>query len=85
MMRETHFAGPRMRTSTDKCRIRNCVCGARNGRSASRPAPGGRSPATECTEVASSDSSKVNGGRMPGTRRAIIVLPAPGGPTRRRL
>ena len=60
-------------------------CGARNGRSRSRPTPAGSRPHTEWIAVASSASSNVSGGRMPGTRRAIIVLPAPGGPTIRRL
>ena len=39
--------------------------------------------ATECTVVTSSASSKVSGGRIPASRRAIIVLPAPGGPISR--
>ena len=57
--------------------------GERNGRSrASSPAP---SPATLCTRVMSRASAKSGGGRMPGTRRASIVLPAPGGPTMSRL
>ncbi len=40
--------------------------------------PVGSRPATEWMAVASSASSKVSGGRMVATRRAIIVLPAPG-------
>jgi hypothetical protein len=35
--------------------------------------------------VASIASSNDNGGRMPGNRRASIVLPAPGGPIISRL
>ena len=37
-------------------------------------------PAADRTHVASRAASPVNGGRMPGRRRASIVLPAPGGP-----
>src|SRR5215207_8488009 len=58
-------------------------CGARKGRTvASRPFP---IPAALCTWVISSASSKLGGGRMPGRRRASMVLPAPGGPTISRL
>ena len=42
-------------------------------------------PATEWIRVTSSASSSVSGGRRPGSRRASIVLPVPGGPARRRL
>ncbi len=55
-------------------------CGARNGRSSSRPAPCGRTPATLWTLVVSSASSKVSGGRMAASRLASMVLPEPGGP-----
>ena len=47
-----------------------------------RPAAARPPSAPRCT---SSASSKVSGGRMPGSRRASIVLPAPGGPMRSRL
>ena len=57
--------------------------GARNGRVATRP-PVAR-PAAPCTFVISIASAVVGGGRIPGSRRASIVLPAPGGPTIRRL
>ena len=58
-------------------------CGARKGRSvASRPVP---MPAALWTWVISSASSKLGGGRMPGSRRASMVLPAPGGPIISRL
>jgi hypothetical protein len=46
----------------------NVWCCARKGRSVSSPVPGGRSPATECTAVASSASSNVSGRRISGTR-----------------
>ena len=36
----------------------------------------------ELTLVTSSDSSSVSGGRMDGTRRASMVFPEPGGPTK---
>ena len=55
-------------------------CGARNGRDRSSPPPGGSMPATEWIVVTVSASSKESGGRSPGSRRASIVFPAPGGP-----
>ena len=60
-------------------------CGARNGRvvQSARPAPS--SPATLCTLVVSSASSSDIAGRMPGRRRASMVLPDPGGPMSRML
>ena len=42
--------------------------------------PAGSVPATEWMRVTSSASSRVSGGRMPGSRRPSIVLPVPGGP-----
>ena len=42
-------------------------------------------PATECTRVTSSASAKLRGGKIPGNRRANMVLPLPGGPTNTRL
>jgi site-specific DNA recombinase len=60
-------------------------CGARNGRSDSKPAPAGSVPATEWIAVHSSASSNVSGGRIVPTRRASMVLPAPGGPMSNRL
>ena len=42
--------------------------------------PGGSRPATEWMRVTSSASARVSGGRIPGRRRASIVLPVPGGP-----
>src|SRR5918996_344806 len=58
-------------------------CGARNGRwVASFPFP---RPAALCICVTSSASSNVGGGRMPGSRRASMVFPAPGGPIISRL
>ena len=77
--------GRGMRAAADQRRFRHRVV-----RRAKRPhgrqaAPAGSSPATECTVVTSSDSSKVSGGSSPGRRLASIVLPAPGGPTSSRL
>ena len=60
-------------------------CGARNGGTATSARPGGSSPATEWMRVTSSASSRVSVGRMPGSRRASIVFPVPGGPISRRL
>ena len=59
-------------------------CGARNGRDVSTPRSR-KSPATEWSCVASSASSRESSGRIVARRRASIVLPAPGGPTIRRL
>lgn len=59
-------------------------CGAQYGGRATSGSPGGRIPATECTAVTSSESCRVSGGRIQGIRSASIVLPAPGGPLRKR-
>ena len=59
-------------------------CGARNGRARTRPAAP-RRPATDRIRVTSIASSGASGGRIDGSRRAIIVLPVPGGPCRNRL
>ena len=56
-------------------------CGARNGRRVTSGQPGSSSPATEWMRVTSIASSSASGGRMPGSRRASIVLPPPGGPS----
>ena len=55
-------------------------CGVRNGARVISDAPAPRVPATECTRVTSSACLPVSGGRMPGRRRAAMVLPLPGGP-----
>ena len=85
VVREANFAGARELPPPTSATSEIVWCGARNGRSASRPIPGGSRPQTEWMAVHSSDSSKVSGGRMPGSRLAIIVLPAPGGPIIRML
>jgi hypothetical protein len=59
-------------------------CGARKGRRRRSPRPASR-PATECSCVASRASSRVRSGRIVGSLRASIVLPAPGEPTSRTL
>ena len=59
-------------------------CGARNGRSTRSPRSRSR-PATLWTVVASSASSRPSGGSRPGSLRASMVLPLPGGPKRSRL
>ena len=51
----------------------------------SAAAPGGRRPQTEWILVTSSASCRSSGGRIPGSRRASMVLPVPGGPISRRL
>ena len=81
VMREADLAGPRLRPAADQRGVRDRVM-----RRAKRPlddrarAPGGSRPATEWTAVTSSASSKVSGGRIPATRRAIIVFPGAGRP-----
>ena len=60
-------------------------CGARNGGTVTSTVDGGRTPATEWILVTSSASSGVRGGRIPGSRRASIVFPVPGGPASSRL
>ena len=81
VVREADLAGPRERAAADERRRPRSCDGAR-GTGARRAAPGpgaaGRRP-SESTST-SSASSKVSGGRIPGTRRASIVLPAPGRP-----
>ena len=46
---------------------------------------GGSSPQTEWMRVTSSASWRLSGGRIPGSRRASIVFPVPGGPWSSRL
>src|SRR5919106_5416327 len=60
-------------------------CGARKGREGTSERPGPSRPATEWSRVTSRASSRVMAGRIVGRRRASMVLPAPGGPTIRRL
>jgi len=60
-------------------------CGARNGGTETSGRPGGSNPATEWIRVTSSASSGGNRGKIPGSRRASIVLPVPGGPPSSRL
>ena len=60
-------------------------CGARKGRDNTSVSLGPNSPATEWILVAASASSGLRSGRMPGSRRANMVLPAPGGPIMSRL
>ena len=55
-------------------------CGSENGGRVTSGRSGARMPATEWIAVTSSDSSVVRSGSNPGSRRASIVLPAPGGP-----
>src|SRR5207249_872934 len=57
-------------------------CGARNGRSVMSSPCRGRSPTTLQIADTSSTSSLERGGRIAASRRASIVLPPPGGPTR---
>ena len=59
-------------------------CGARKGGVRTSGCSGGRRPATEWMRVTSSAAASSSGGRMPGSLRASIVFPVPGGPARRR-
>ncbi len=81
VMGEADLARARLRAAADECDVRDGVV-----RGAERPmrdeaGAGGSRPATEWIAVTSSASSNVSGGRTPASRRAIIVLPDPGGPT----
>ncbi len=60
-------------------------CGARKGGTRTSGRPVGRMPATEWIRETSSASWSRSAGRMPGRRRASIVLPVPGGPASSRL
>ena len=67
VMGEADFAGPRLRAAADERGVGDGVVRRAEraiGRAARRR--GGSSPATECTAVTSSASSKVSGGRIPG-------------------
>ena len=57
-------------------------CGARNGRVRQSPLRGASKPATLQIVEISIASSVVRGGKIPGSRRASIVFPPPGGPRR---
>ena len=59
-------------------------CGARNG-GRRHSATGGSGRTSECSIADSSASSSSSGGSSPGRRCAIMLLPAPGGPTKSRL
>ena len=59
-------------------------CGARNGGVRIRGCSGGSRPAAEWMRVTSSAASASSAGRIPGSLRASIVFPVPGGPARRR-
>ena len=58
--------------------------GARKGAWRTSPPGGSPNPAAEWTRVVSSACRSESGGSRPGSREASIVLPAPGGPSRRR-
>jgi hypothetical protein len=57
--------------------------GATSGGTVLSPLPPGNRPATERTAASASASSWVRRGNRPTNRCASIVLPVPGGPTRR--
>ena len=60
-------------------------CGARNGGCETSGCSRSTSPATEWIRVTSSASAESSAGRIPGSRRASIVFPVPGGPPKRTL
>ena len=86
VVRERDLAGARNRAAADQGDVRDRVMRrAERPRCRADPHPAGSVPATEWIAVHSSASSKVSGGRIPPSRRASIVLPAPGGPDSSRL
>ena len=85
-MREARLARPQVRRRRRRSR-RSTRCDAARG-TAARETSGcspSTSPATEWIRVTSSADSESSGGRIPGSRRASIVFPVPGGPPRRTL
>ena len=84
-MREARLARSRPRAAPDDAATEALWCGARNGGETISGRPGSSSPATEWMRVTSRASSGASVGRTPGSRRASIVLPVPGGPASRRL
>jgi hypothetical protein len=63
-----------------------CGCGARNGGSSISEPVAPSTPATEWECAGTSRAWRApSGGRIPGSRRATIVFPVPGGPSRSRL
>ncbi len=85
-MREARLARPRAGPAADDRRRRG-ACGAERGtagtrRAASPPAAGPRPSGCASPRAPPRASS---GGRSPGSRRASIVLPVPGGPASSRL
>ncbi len=85
-VREARLARTRAWPAADDGRHRGAVMRRAEGRrDDQRPARGRSSPATEWMRVTSSASSGARAGRTPGSRRASIVLPVPGGPASRRL
>ena len=83
-MGERDLAWPRMQAAATKAGMLAEFCGARNGRRLVS-APPSITPAIDCTMETSSSSAGASGGRIDGSRAASIDLPAPGGPTMRRL
>ena len=85
-VREARLAGPRARARRRRSPPSR-RCGAARGTAARRRAgrSAASSPATEWIRVTSSASSSASGGRIPGSRRASIVFPVPGGPAKSRL
>ena len=86
MVREARLARPRRRAPPPTIAGADAEwCGARNGGTRISPPPGASTPATEWMRVTSSAASSSSSGRIPGSRRASIVLPVPGGPASSRL
>jgi hypothetical protein len=83
-MRQADLAGPHAQAPAGQRGHRGRMVRAAKGR-ARLICPSSSIPATEATSEASSASLGVRSGRMPGRHEAISDLPAPGGPTSRRL
>ena len=84
-MREPRLAGTRPGASADDRRRRGGVVRRAERRPVDERPARGQEPATEWMRVTSSACSRVSAGRMPGSRRASMVFPVPGGPASRRL
>ena len=79
------LARPRARASTDDAGTDTPWCGARNGGSATSGLPGREQARDRVDSRHLERLAAVSAGRIPGSRRASIVFPVPGGPISSRL
>jgi hypothetical protein len=82
---QRHFARHRHVAPADQPRIREGVVGRAKGRVVTHAVWSPVRPATRWIRVVSIASARVIAGRMVVSRRASIDVPAPGGPSKRRL